>query len=98
MIYKHRQNCKWEINASAGKVVILTFKDFHLESNSGCSYDYVKLSEKISNGINVIAKLCAKQGAGKTYRSSGSRMIVNFKSDGSNAYKGFKASFVQGWS
>ena len=94
--YKHYSKCEWEITASDGHLVVLTFLDFALESNDNCGYDYVELSEQVSNNKKVIAKLCGEQGLNKTYRSSGSKMLVKFRSDGSRRLKGFKASFKQG--
>ena len=94
--YPHGLDCVWEITASAGYYVILTFDEFHLEDHRQCNYDYVELYEVISNNKTTIAKICSRHGLHRSYNSSGSRMYVKFHSDSSNRYKGYKASYKQG--
>ena len=95
--YPHYQDCKWEIKATVGFVVELTFKDFLLEKHSNCKYDYLELSEDdVSNNHTVIAKLCSTQGVNKTFYSSGINIRVKFHTDSSNRHKGFLASYKQG--
>ena len=93
--YPNDLACQWEFRSSA-KLIQLTFQDFNLEADKNCSRDYVELWEIISGNKIIIKKLCSANGLNKTYRSSVSRMFLNFHTDGKNAYKGFKASFEEG--
>lgn len=39
--YHPNAECYWHIKISAGSKIQLSFGDFHLESSTGCSYDYL---------------------------------------------------------
>ena len=95
--YPNNQDCEWEIHASIGYYVVVTFDDFQLEMARSCSEnrhssDYVELSEN----RRYIATLCSTDGLNKTYRSFASSMLIKFHSDSSATFKGFKASYKQG--
>ena len=93
--YPNDLDCHWEFRSSA-KLIRLTFQDFNLEADKNCSRDYVELWEIISGKKTIIKKLCSTNGLRKTYRSSISRIFVNFHTDENNGYRGFKASFEEG--
>ena len=93
--YPKDVDCHWEFRSSA-KFIQLTFEDFNLEADKNCSRDYVELWEIISGNKKIIKKLCSTNGFKETYRSSVSRLFINFHTDGENSYKGFKASVQEG--
>ena len=87
--YSNDLDYQWEIHASIGYYVTLTFEDFQLESSI---FDYVDLSENKRH----IAKLGSTDGLFKTYRSFASSMLMKFHSDPYTVFRGFKASYKQG--
>ena len=87
--YSNNLDCQWEIHASIGYYVVLTFEDFQLES---VIFDYVELSENKRH----IAKLGSTDGLFMTYRSFASSMLIKFHSDAYTGYRGFTASYKQG--
>ena len=93
--YPNDLDCQWEFRSSV-KLFLLRFQDFNLEADENCSRDYVELWEIIYGKKKIIKKLCSTNGLNKTFRSSVSRIFLNFHTDGNNAYKGFKASFKEG--
>ena len=93
--YPNDLDCHWEFRSST-KLIQLTFQDFNLEADKNCSRDYVELWEIISGNKKIIKKLCSTNGFKKTYRSSVSRLFINFHTDGKNSCKGFKASVQEG--
>ena len=93
--YPNDLDCQWEFR-SLGKTIQLSFHDLNLEAAENCSRDYVELSEIISGNIIVIKKLCSWNGLYETYRSSVTRLFLNFHTDEKNGYTGFKASFREG--
>ena len=94
--YPNYQDCRWQIYASIGHYVVVTFEDFHLHPSRYCSensFDYVQLSQSWRH----IATLCSTDGLNKTYRSFARRMAVTFRSSRfSKTFKGFNASYKQG--
>ena len=95
--YVNNQDCEWEIHASIGYYVVVTFEYFQLEKARYCSEylhsaDYVQLSENKRH----IATLCLTDGLNKIYRSYASNMLIKFHTDSSVSFKGFNASYKQG--
>ncbi|XP_072369907.1 adhesion G-protein coupled receptor G6 isoform X1 [Scyliorhinus torazame] len=83
-------NCHWTIRAPPGFIIQLTFHEFELEEAQRCLYDVVA----ISTGAELI-EFCGVTAKGLTLNSTGSEMIVTFKTDFSIQKKGFKASYTQ---
>ena len=95
-IYPNDLDCQWEFRSSL-KLIRLTFQDLNLEADKNCSRDYVELWEIISGKKTIVKKLCSTtNGLSKKYRSSVSRIFLNFHTDERNGYRGFKASFQEG--
>lgn len=89
--YDHGLNCTWTIEAPANKVVVLKFKDMDLESSTECFSDYLA----VFNGLTTdddkrLALLCGHVKPPTVIRSSGSTMLVQFVTDSSISYSGFK--------
>lgn len=42
--YHPSAECYWNIRTSQGSQLLLSFSDFHLESSSSCSFDYLAVS------------------------------------------------------
>ncbi|XP_078085533.1 adhesion G-protein coupled receptor G6 isoform X5 [Mustelus asterias] len=88
--YISNLNCYWTIRAPPGFIIQLTFHEFELEEAQRCLYDVVA----ISTGAELV-EFCGVTAKGLTLNSTGSEMIVTFKTDFSIQKKGFKASYIQ---
>ncbi|XP_067901648.1 adhesion G-protein coupled receptor G6 isoform X3 [Heterodontus francisci] len=88
--YVSNLNCHWTIRAPPGFIIQLTFHEFELEEAQGCPYDVVS----ISTGAEHI-KFCGVTAKGHTLNSTGSEMIVTFKTDFSIQKRGFSATYTQ---
>lgn len=64
------------------------------ESHDNCNYDYVELFDGPSVSSPSLRKFCGstRPGNGAEFRSSSNHLTVKFRSDGSEQFKGFKAS------
>lgn len=48
--YHPNSECYWTIRTSQGSQLLLSFSNFHLESSSTCSFDYVAVSTTLRGG------------------------------------------------
>jgi hypothetical protein len=87
--YYESTDCKWLISNSNATSITLTFKSFSTEQ----SYDYVY----VYDGSSTSAKLLGKY-SGSTLpsalTSSGSSLLIHFKSDGSLNKAGWEATYT----
>ncbi|KAF9421742.1 hypothetical protein HW555_002423 [Spodoptera exigua] len=90
--YDQNMNCTWFIEAPPTKIVVLKFPYIDVESNTDCYSDYVAVFEgsKIDTD-NRLAMLCGHINTTTTLRSRGNKMLLQFVSDMSVSYRGFKA-------
>ncbi|KAI8440547.1 hypothetical protein MSG28_001789 [Choristoneura fumiferana] len=90
-IYDTYMNCTWTIEAPADKIVVVKFIKMNLEARS-CNYDYVELYNGHLLDINErIIKTCGfLQSEIPVFRSTGTKMLLHFVTDGSVNYEGFK--------
>uniref|UniRef100_W5LWH5 Adhesion G-protein coupled receptor G6 n=1 Tax=Lepisosteus oculatus TaxID=7918 RepID=W5LWH5_LEPOC len=88
--YPKSQACKWTLQAPAGFIVQITFRDFELEEALGCIYDRVI----VSNGKSEVT-FCGITANGLSFNSTGNVMNVSFNSDFSVQKKGFNITYRQ---
>jgi len=90
--YPNNSNCTWVINAPDNRVVTMTWRSFHVEGYGSCAYDYVQTAGSLDT-INEAKKYC---GSSKPpdVTSSGSTLVVHFKSDPFYGYSGFTAVYA----
>ena len=69
----------------------LTITDFQLEQSSGCRYD----SLRVYADNDRVANLCGQQRKNVTYNAV-KKIMITFKTDGSEEFRGFRASFRNG--
>ena len=69
----------------------LTITDFQLEQSSGCHYDSVR----VYADNDRVAILCGEQRENVTYNAV-KKIMITFKTDGSEEFRGFRASFRNG--
>ncbi|XP_049865550.1 cubilin homolog [Pectinophora gossypiella] len=90
--YTSNENCTWIIEAPADKIIVLKFQDIDLETSNECYSDYVAIfNGKVIDEDKRVALLCGHVKAPTIFRSTGNTMVVQFVSDVSVQYKGFKA-------
>ncbi|CAG0925413.1 unnamed protein product, partial [Notodromas monacha] len=96
--YPHNRNCSWIIRAPRGNNLILSFSHLSIEDPHAlghCQYDYASFTElKVENGRNVsreVGRWCGVNIPVPTaYRFTSDTVMVNFTSDYSLAYNGFR--------
>ncbi|XP_041372182.1 cubilin-like [Gigantopelta aegis] len=93
--YPHNTECLWDINVQPGYIVSLTFNPpFDLEAHRSCRYDYVEVSDSLSNRTLVSqGRWCSNQ-LPAPVTSSGNRLVVKFRSDISTNGNGFSANWT----
>ncbi|XP_047450766.1 membrane frizzled-related protein [Mugil cephalus] len=91
--YPHQQLCIWHISVDEGRVITLSFRNFSLETQDVCEFDYVEVHDSVSTGAGrVLGRFC-----GTTHppdlTSSGPHMTVVFVADEGVADSGFNATY-----
>ncbi|XP_069481458.1 embryonic protein UVS.2-like [Ambystoma mexicanum] len=90
--YPNNASCVYLIRVPFDKVY-LKFDAFDLQSSTDCTSDYVKIYDGGSDASPVLLNRACGTGKLPPFTSSGSVMLVEFKTDGSTTASGFKASF-----
>ncbi|KAM9853573.1 membrane frizzled-related protein [Aulostomus maculatus] len=91
--YPHQQMCVWHISVEEGHVVTLSFRNFSLETQDVCEFDFVEVHDGGDAGAGrVLGRFC-----GTTFppdlTSSGPHMTVMFVADEGVADSGFNATY-----
>ncbi|KAF7648099.1 hypothetical protein LDENG_00162070 [Lucifuga dentata] len=90
--YHPNAECYWNIRTSQGSVLLLSFSNFHLESSSTCSYDYLAVHDGNSSSSPQLAKLCGNQ-IPDTINATSNELYVKLRTDSSVSTGGFLASY-----
>ncbi|XP_034025114.1 cubilin [Thalassophryne amazonica] len=93
LLYHPNAECYWTIRTNQGSQLILSFSEFHLESSSGCSYDYLAVYDGDSSTAAQLARLCGSD-LPSPVNSSGSELYVKLRTDSSINAGGFLASYT----
>ncbi|XP_072249052.1 membrane frizzled-related protein isoform X2 [Leuresthes tenuis] len=93
MPYPHQQLCIWHLSVGEGQVITLSFKNFSLETQNVCEFDYVEVHDSANTAAGrVLGRFC-----GSTFppdlTSSGPHMTVVFVADEGVADSGFNATY-----
>ena len=89
--YPNSKRCSWKVTAPEGAKLKIERFSYHLEYNSVCRYDYLKIYDGPSSSSYRRARLC---GAGSyELTSTTNSLYFEFKSDGSNIRSGFELGF-----
>ncbi|XP_053408750.1 cubilin-like isoform X2 [Mercenaria mercenaria] len=95
--YPHNTECVWDINVDSGYTITLTFNPpFDMEHHGACDYDYVEVSDVLSNGTLVSLGKWCENILPPVATSTGNRLIVKFRSDQSTNGNGFSAGWTSG--
>ena len=82
----------YHLGVASGSCIELTFSDFELEGGTDCKYDFLKVSDGGYSFNKQLWKGCGKKKP-DVLRSSGSTMTIHFRSDGSDNFRGFLATW-----
>lgn len=84
--YPNKAKCIWTISTDPGNVISIVFIDFETEPVD----DIVDVTDVTSTTSQSLGKLSGFN-TGRTFVSTGSKLIVKFTSDLVNSRRGFKA-------
>uniref|UniRef100_A0A665V841 Cubilin n=1 Tax=Echeneis naucrates TaxID=173247 RepID=A0A665V841_ECHNA len=91
--YPQNIDCIWVISVPNGEAVQIDFEgEFYIEPNTGCAYDYLEIRDGSSLNDDLISRLCGNTHP-STQLSTGSTMLLRFRTDTSVTHKGFKAKY-----
>nr|XP_015193557.1 PREDICTED: ovochymase-2 isoform X1 [Lepisosteus oculatus] len=89
-LYNNNADCHWIIYAPENHVVKLEFQDFEVELSKECVYDSLRVFGDLG-GREEIAILCGTT-MPPPVLSYENVMVVQFATDDSNSYRGFRAT------
>nr|CAD7261777.1 unnamed protein product [Timema shepardi] len=93
--YGHNDDCMWYIEVDQSHVVKLSFIDFDIEAGYNCSYDYLRIFDGNTTDSPILLTHCGNQLPNQTViKSTGNKMTIRMKSDGSRSAKGFLANYT----
>uniref|UniRef100_A0A8C4D9G2 Cubilin n=1 Tax=Dicentrarchus labrax TaxID=13489 RepID=A0A8C4D9G2_DICLA len=91
--YPQNIDCIWVITVPNGEAVQIDFEDeFYIEPTASCMYDYLEVRDGSTSNTDLISRLCGNT-LPSTQHSTGSSMLLRFRTDTSVTHKGFKAKF-----
>ncbi|CAB1348713.1 unnamed protein product [Coregonus sp. 'balchen'] len=79
--YPHQQLCTWRISVEEGHVIRLSFRNFSLETQDVCEFDYVEVHDSADTGASrVLGRYCGTS-LPPELTSSGPQITVLFVAD-----------------
>ncbi|KAM3922254.1 membrane frizzled-related protein isoform 1-T2 [Leptodactylus fuscus] len=91
--YPEKTVCRWVISVPEGLIIQIQFHNFSLESETGCSYDYVEVHDSAGLGIaSLMGRFCGSD-IPPTFTSSGAHMTILFVADEEISDVGFYATY-----
>ncbi|XP_068628109.1 cubilin-like [Battus philenor] len=97
--YEHNLNCTWIIEAPANKIIVLRFEYIDIESTFECYNDYLGAYDGLTLDINKrLALMCGHINSSTIVKSTGNEMLLQFVTDSSVAYNGFKVEIIFSYS
>ncbi|XP_053268342.1 cubilin [Pleuronectes platessa] len=93
LAYHPNAECYWNIRTSQGSQLLISFSDFHLESSSSCSFDYLAVYDGNNSNALELAKLCGNQ-LPSIINSSTNQLFIKLRTDSSINSGGFLASYT----
>ncbi|XP_055859624.1 uncharacterized protein LOC106051838 isoform X2 [Biomphalaria glabrata] len=91
--YYNNANCTWTVTVQKGHVISLLIEDFELESHNWCANDYITVYDGSTTQSSIVGKYCSERDIPSLIRSSSSELLVEFKSDAHNNFRGFNISY-----
>ncbi|XP_034427678.1 cubilin [Hippoglossus hippoglossus] len=93
LAYHPNAECYWNIRTNQGSQLLLSFSDFHLESSSSCSFNYLAVYDGNNSSAPELAKLCGNQ-LPSIINSSTNQLYIKLRTDSSISSGGFLASYT----
>ncbi|KAG9482567.1 membrane frizzled-related protein isoform X2 [Eleutherodactylus coqui] len=91
--YPGKTICRWLISVPDGLIIQIQFHNFSLESEKGCTYDYVEVHDSAGLGIaSLMGRFCGSD-IPPPLTSSGAQMTVLFVADEEISDIGFYATY-----
>ncbi|XP_045623432.1 cubilin [Procambarus clarkii] len=92
VFYNHNISCAWRLIVPRGKVINITFNNFHLEGGrGGCRFDWLQIHDGRDSQERMIGRFCGTRlpGTNGTIVSTHNYLYLWFRSDHSRAGYGF---------
>nr|XP_061791464.1 dorsal-ventral patterning tolloid-like protein 1 isoform X1 [Nerophis lumbriciformis] len=89
--YPSRKECTWDITATPGHRVTITFSEFEIEQHQECAYDHLEAFDGDGDAAAILGRLCGSK-VPEPLVSTANRMYLRFISDASVQRKGFQAT------
>ncbi|CAF96612.1 unnamed protein product, partial [Tetraodon nigroviridis] len=89
--YPSRKECTWDITATPGHRVKITFNEFEIEQHQECAYDHLEAFDGDGDQAAILGRLCGSK-IPEQLISTGNKMYLRFISDASVQRKGFQAT------
>ncbi|KAF6722152.1 Cubilin [Oryzias melastigma] len=91
--YPQNIDCIWVIKVPNGEAVQIDFeKEFYIEHTTSCLYDYLEVRDGSTLNSDLVSRLCGSTRP-STQLSTGSAMLLRFRTDASVTHIGFKAKY-----
>ncbi|XP_077106620.1 membrane frizzled-related protein isoform X2 [Ranitomeya variabilis] len=92
-LYPGKTVCRWLISVPDGLIIQIQFHNFSLESEKGCTFDYVEVHDSAGLGIaSLLGRFCGSD-IPPTLISSGAQMTILFVADEEISDIGFFAMY-----
>ncbi|KAL5261326.1 hypothetical protein ACHWQZ_G007127 [Mnemiopsis leidyi] len=95
--YPTNTECTWLLSGGYDQRVELTLLSFDLESVRYCGFDSLRIYDGATEGDRYLANLCGRIKNRFRLQSSGTHLLLKFKSDMINTRPGFKAAVDFTW-
>ena len=95
--YKSNLRCSWRLTTRPGYIIRLRFKQFDVENEKLCGYDYVIIRDGTNNTAPLLGRACGQTSTQSSHEfvSTGNRMWIKFETDLTNNRKGFIAEYFR---
>ncbi|GAB0192284.1 tolloid-like protein 2 [Grus japonensis] len=88
--YPSRKECTWDISATPGHRVKVTFNEFEIEQHQECAYDHLEMYDGPNSKSPILGRFCGSKKPDPVVAST-NKMFLRFYSDASVQRKGFQA-------
>lgn len=96
--YPPNETCEWKISVDISHKVEFNLLDFDIENSEDCSKDVLYIFDGlVEDPDKQLLKLCGNNMPNQTkYYSTRNEMLIVFKTDNMDEYKGFSANYSTG--
>ncbi|XP_049544721.1 cubilin homolog [Anopheles darlingi] len=91
--YPPNRDCKWYLRAEPGRRILFTFFTMKIESHENCQYDFLQITDGVSDDGPLLAKYCNTSHP-EPLTSLSNEATVYFHSDEDGNDAGFQISYA----